>query len=76
MCNSHCDTQHPFGAGRGAGDGATRLTSGQHWDQDTAGEKNLWGNSHTTELYYTVWETEVDSQHREGIAIVWREAEG
>ena len=27
MWNSNCDTQHPVGAGRGTGDGATRLTA-------------------------------------------------
>ena len=50
MCNSHCDTQHPVRAGRGTGDGATRLAAGQHQDQSPAGDETHQGNSHATEL--------------------------
>ena len=50
MWNSHCNTQHPVGEGRGTGDGATRLMEGQHWDQGPAGDKTHWRHSHVTEI--------------------------
>ena len=50
MWDSHCDTQHPVGAGRGTGDGATRLTEGEHRDRGPAGDETHQGNSHATDL--------------------------
>ena len=50
MSNSHCKTQHPVGAGRGARDCDTRLTVGQHWDWGTVGDKTRQRHSHATEI--------------------------
>ena len=43
-------TQHTVGAGRGTGDGATRLTSGQHQDRGPAGDETHRSHSNKTEL--------------------------
>ena len=48
--NSHRDTQHPVRANRGTGDGATRLTSGQHWDRGPAGDETQRMHSQATDL--------------------------
>ena len=50
MWNSYCDTQHPVGASRGAGDHNTCLTAGQHQDRSPAGNETHRRHSHATEL--------------------------
>ena len=50
MWNSHRNTQHPVRAIRGAVDGATRLTTGQHRDRGPAGDETHQRHSHLTEL--------------------------
>ena len=74
--NSHCNTQHPVRASRGAGDGATRLMVGNIGIR-VLQETKLTGGIHMQRISgYTVWDTEADSRHRGGILVVWRDAEG
>ena len=76
MCNSHCDTQHPVGAGRGCGDVATRLTVGQNRDRGPAGDENHQERSHATDIRINGMGGGCRYLTPGGVIIVWRGAEG
>ena len=66
MWDSHCDTQHPVGVGRGTADCATRLMIGQHRDRCPTGDETHQGIHMRRSLGYTVWETELESRQQRG----------
>ena len=72
MRNSHYDTKHPVGAGRGTVDSATRLKAGQYRDQGLAGDGTHCGHSHATDLRLHGMGNGGRESTPGGITIVWR----
>ena len=68
----HCNTQHQVRAGRGAGDGATRLTARKHWDWGLAGDKTHRRHPHVTEYRLQGMGDGGGEPTPGGVSIVWR----